>query len=304
MARPVSNLLSQRGITGVVDCDARWAPPAVRFGDYSCSFHVKPNVSMSLGSVRFMGIGSLKEGNRAGQHGVRYPQAKPDGSPEKAESDAREQFLEKAKAESGTVEPRQSIGETTTELKFGVKDGKNTEESIHNASEELFRQSDINAKSDKPTMNEDNREYSEHQNSNPEVLSEEGAREDPNGRNATSQSLLDGANKVELRGQENESVLGIGGKDAGGSSTDESTAAGERARENIDQTRSEMRGGKARSPQSGVIVGNVASAGANALENEGDIPQFSKEQEETGAETLDIACSLQDFMSVFGTQTC
>lgn len=153
-------------------------------------------------------------------------------------------------------------------------------------------------------MNEDNREYSEHQNSNPEVLSEEGAREDPNGRNATSQSLLDGANKVELRGQENESVLGIGGKDAGGSSTDESTAAGERARENIDQTRSEMRGGKARSPQSGVIVGNVASAGANALENEGDIPQFSKEQEETGAETLDIACSLQDFMSVFGTQTC
>jgi hypothetical protein len=256
---------------------------------------------MSLGSVRFMGIGSLKEGNRAGQHGVRYPQAKPDGSSEKAESDAREQFLEKAKAESGTVEPGQPIGETTTELKFGVKDGKNTEESILNASEELLRQSDINAKSDEPTMNEDNREYCEHQNSNPEVLSEDGARKDPNGRNATSQSL-DDANNVELRGQENESVLGIGGKDAGGSSTDESTAAGERARENIDQIRSEMRGGKARSPQSGVIVGNVASAGANALENEGDIPQFSKEQEETGAETLDNAQKgYEQAISGFGT---
>lgn len=32
-----------------------------------------------------MGVGSHKEGNRAGQHGAHYPHAKADGSPEKAE---------------------------------------------------------------------------------------------------------------------------------------------------------------------------------------------------------------------------
>lgn len=74
------SLLSQRGMSRVADSDAR----SLLFGD-ACSLHAKQDVSMSLGSVRFMGVGSFKEGNRAGQHGVKYPQVKPDGSPEKAE---------------------------------------------------------------------------------------------------------------------------------------------------------------------------------------------------------------------------
>jgi hypothetical protein len=85
-ARPGSNMLtSQRGISRGADAGARSA----LFGEY----HVRANatgsrdnhISTSLGSVRFMGVGSLKEGNRAGQHGAKYPQGKPDGSPEKAE---------------------------------------------------------------------------------------------------------------------------------------------------------------------------------------------------------------------------
>lgn len=46
-----------------MDCDVWWVLFVVWFGDYSCLFYVKLNVSMFFGFVRFMGIGSLKEGN-------------------------------------------------------------------------------------------------------------------------------------------------------------------------------------------------------------------------------------------------
>lgn len=98
--------------------------------------------------------------------------------------------------------------------------------------------------------------------------------------------FLDDSDKVEFKGQEDESVMGIGGRRAGERLTDESSGSGETSRENIDKTREEASKGKARSPQAGVIVGHVASAGANALDNVGDIPQFTKEQEETGDEAL------------------
>lgn len=73
------------------------------------------------------------------------------------QQDQRREFLDNAKKESATcideaqapfrdsVESGQSIGEATTELQFGVNDGKSAEEAIENASHELFRQSTINA---------------------------------------------------------------------------------------------------------------------------------------------------------------
>jgi len=115
---------------------------------------VSPHASLGNGSImmsqigglRCMGVGSHKEGNRAGQHGVHYPNAKPDGSPEKEEADARKQFLEKAKEESASnidEAQKQTVGEATTELQFGVKDGKNTNEAISHASEELIKRTTI-----------------------------------------------------------------------------------------------------------------------------------------------------------------
>lgn len=43
------------------------------------------NFGSSLRGVRFMGVGSFKQGDRAGQQGMRVPHAKADGSPEKIE---------------------------------------------------------------------------------------------------------------------------------------------------------------------------------------------------------------------------
>lgn len=148
---------------------------------------------------------------------------------------------------------------------------------------------------EEPIKEEDKRKYPDQQSS--EVSSEVWAAKDDKG---DAHSFVDDANKVELRGQENESVLG--GARAGETHTDEASGSGETARENMENTRSEMRAGKARSPQAGVIVGNVSSAGANALENEGDIPQLSEEQEETGDDTLDKAQkSYEKAVSGFGT---
>ncbi|KAG0570953.1 hypothetical protein KC19_6G200500 [Ceratodon purpureus] len=303
VARSMSSVVAQRGVSRVADSGVG----SVLFGDVranaGCSLHAKENVSMSLGSVRFMGVGSFKEGNRAGQHGAKIPQGKPDGSPEKAEADAREQFLEKAKAESASnqaqepfrdeVESGQSFGEATTELEFGVKDGKDTNEAISNASEQLFKQSTINAKSGEgPIKEEDKRKYPEHQKA--EVSSEASSEKQ-------THSSPDDSNKADLQGQENESVLGIGGHPEGKSHTDEASASGETARENIDKTRSEMRAGKARSPQAGVIVGNVSSTGANAIDNDEKIPEHAFE-EETGEETLDKAQKMYEkAISGFGT---
>lgn len=71
------------------------------------------------------------------------------------QSDARKQFLEKAKAESAAaaaasnnnVDEALQIGEEEdipTELQFGVKDGKTTDEAITHASQQLFKRSTIN----------------------------------------------------------------------------------------------------------------------------------------------------------------
>lgn len=96
---------------------------------------------------------------------------------------------------------------------------------------------------------------------------------------------------MDFRGQEYESVLDIGGQKAGETTHIDEASDGseERARDNIDRARSEMRAGKARSPQAGVIVGNVPRAGANAIETEGDKPQFGRMKEESTDETLDKA---------------
>lgn len=64
-SRPITGLTNSTTSTSRVPADSsRWSNAA---------------------SVRYMGIGSFKEGNRAGQHGVMYPHAKADGSPEKDE---------------------------------------------------------------------------------------------------------------------------------------------------------------------------------------------------------------------------
>lgn len=73
------------------------------------------------------------------------------------QQDRRREFLDNVKKESAahineaqapfrdSIELGQSIGEATTELQFGVHDGKSAEEAIENASHELFRQSTVNA---------------------------------------------------------------------------------------------------------------------------------------------------------------
>lgn len=247
-------------------------------------------------SVRFMGIGSFKEGNRAGQHGLIYPHAKADGSPEKDEADARKEFLEKAKAESaGGMED--GSGQGGTELQFGVKDGKTTDEAIEHASEELITSSSMNAQRSEPEeiKQEDKQTYAGV--SITEDRSWATSQEKEAGETKSDHSR----DKVDLEGRESESVME--GQRGGETQTDEATASGESARHNIEKTRSEMKAGKHRSPQAGVIVGNVASAGANAIENEDDVPQLSKEQQETGDETLDNAQKgFEQATSGFGTE--
>lgn len=72
-----------------------------------------------------------------------------------SQQDRRREFLDKAKEESASrideaqepfrdsVESGQSIGEATTELQFGVQDGKSAEEAINNASQELYKNSNV-----------------------------------------------------------------------------------------------------------------------------------------------------------------
>lgn len=78
-------------------------------------------------------------------------------------------------------------------------------------------------------------------------------------------AFLDDSDKVEIQ---EESLLGVGGRRASKSLTDEVDGLGERAWENIEKTRDEASQGKARSPQAGAIVGNVPATGANALDTE------------------------------------
>jgi len=76
-----------------------------------------------------------------------------------------------------------------------------------------------------------------------EVSSEAWASKDQEGR---THAVLDDSDELDRRGQEDESVPG-----GHSTHTDEASASGETARENIDRTRNEMRAGKARSPQAG-----------------------------------------------------
>lgn len=92
-----------------------------------------------------------------------------------------------------------------------------------------------------------------------EVSSEVWSEKEHDGTSA----FLDDSDKVQVQ---DESAAGVGGRRA--SETEEVDGPGERARENIEKTRDEVRQGKARSPQAGVIVGNVPAAGANALDTE------------------------------------
>lgn len=215
----MESLLQQRGfISRVADSGARLVPAATPFAraprNASLSVHLKRNVDMSLECVRFMGIGSWKEGNRAGQQGVRYLQATLDGiSSENPESDAREQFLEQAKAESAStideeqepfrdaVESGQTIGEATTDLQFGAIDGKSADEAIIHSSKE---QSKTNGKSE-PTKEED----AEHEKE--EISSEVWGSKDEAG---STHAFIDDSRKVNFHGENEESVLGIGGQRA------------------------------------------------------------------------------------------
>jgi hypothetical protein len=103
--------------------------------------------------------------------------------------------------------------------------------------------------------------------------------------------FLDDSDKVEVQGQENESIMGISSRGPGESLEDESTGPGETVHETLDATRAENRSGsKARTPKPGVRVGNVPATGASANETDrGDIPTLSSKQQSTGGETLDRA---------------
>jgi hypothetical protein len=130
--------------------------------------------------------------------------------------------------------------------------------------------------SEGPIKEEDKRKYPEHQKASEVSIA------------AEKDETHSGSDQRDFQGQEHDDKTSVLG--AGESHADEASASGETARENIDKTRSEMRSGTGRrSPQAGVIVGNVASAGANALETEDDTPAFPTDPDETGDETLDKA---------------
>lgn len=215
VAGPKSTHFSQKGKVSVADFGARWVPAAAPFGNASCSLHETPSASKFLGSVRAIGIWGLKSENRARQNGARYARAKPDGSSEKSEC------VENTKAESASnlddsqepfrdaVESGQSIGEATTQLQFEAKEEKEAGEAIRDKSEELFKQSTTNGNSEVGK-----RKSTEHQDPKAEVSSEIWAEKDPNEENATSHSFLDDEKKVDFHGEEDKSVLGIGGERA------------------------------------------------------------------------------------------
>ena len=114
-----------------------------------------------------------------------------------------------------------------------------------------------------PVDKEDKFTLKDHPADNPqaEVSSEVWSGKEHDGTSA----FLDDSDKVQV---EDKSVAGVGGRRASESPTEEVDGPGERARDNIEKTRDEASKGKARSPQAGVIVGNVPAAGANALDTE------------------------------------
>ncbi|XP_024397493.1 uncharacterized protein [Physcomitrium patens] len=213
VAGPKNTHFSQKGKVSVADFGARWVPAAAPFGDASCSLHGTPSASKFLGSVSAIRIWGLKSENRAGQNGARYAWAKPEGSSEKSE------YVQNTKAESASnlddsqepfrdaVESGQSIGEATTQLQFEAKEEKEAGEAIRDKSEELFKQSTTNGNSEVGKC-----KSPEHQDPKAEVSSEIWAEKDPNEENATSHSFLDDEKKVDFHGEEDKSVLGIGGE--------------------------------------------------------------------------------------------
>jgi len=205
-------LLQQRGVIRVADSGARSVPAAALFSRAS-SVRVKSNSNVAHGSVRFVGIGSRKEGSR----GVRYLRAAPDGIDSgNAESGARGQVVEQAKAESASiideeqepfrdaVESGQTIGEATTEQQFGEDHGKSADEAITHASKELY-ESKTHGKPE-ATKVEDPKTEKE------EVSSDVWGSKDEGG---STHAFLDDSEKINFHGEDDESVLGIGGQRAG-----------------------------------------------------------------------------------------
>jgi len=266
--------------------------------------------SLELGGVRYMGIGSFKGGGRPAEHELRLPPTlKPDGSKAKHEQDERERFLGSAKQDlatrisdtertlqDSTVEESSQthvIGGATTELQFGVQDGGPSGAAVDNAYEELLKKSEVSdhkrqTAGDKGQSLEETSTITDHDADNSEV---EIATEVWSAMDGDTSHFLDDSDKVEVQGQENKSIMGIGSQGPGESLQDESTGPGETVHETLDATRAENRSGsKARTPKPGVRVGNVPATGASANETDrGDIPTLSSKQQSSGGETLDHA---------------
>jgi hypothetical protein len=143
-------------------------------------------------------------------------QAAPDGiAPENAEAKAREQMVEKAKAEAASsidekqepyrdcVESGETIGEATTNLQFeNSGDARaDAEQQIHNTNKQLLSPNGEGSEQEKPSKEE----------GEAEVASEVWKSKDNAGN---THAFVDDEKKMEFHGQEDESVLGVGGQRA------------------------------------------------------------------------------------------
>lgn len=141
--------------------------------------------SSEFGGVRCMGVGSLKGGgNRFAERGLHLPSAK-------SEQDGREKFLESVKQDAAkqisdteepfrdSVESGQTIGGATSELQFGMQDGKSRD-------------------------GEETTTLTDHDGDNPhaEIANEVWSAKELDGTNP----FLDDSDKVEVHGEENEAV--------------------------------------------------------------------------------------------------
>lgn len=187
-------LLQRAGVSGVPGSGARLVPDAV---SRPCSVHLKPNVRMFLGSVRFVGSGGH----------VRYLRATPDGnaeSLEQAEAESASTIDAQQEPFRDSVESGQTIGEATTAEQFGENDGKSAGETVTQASKELYQQSKANGKSE-PSQEKSPEDEEKEVSSDVWGSKEKGGTHD----------FLDDSEKIDFQGQDDESVFGIGGQRAG-----------------------------------------------------------------------------------------
>jgi len=151
-----------------------------------------------------------------GRSKIHRLQAAPDGiAPENAEAKAREQMVEKAKAEAasgideiqepfrGSVESGETIGEATTNLQFeNSGDARaDAEQQIHNTNKQLLTPNGKGSGDEKPSKEE----------GEAEVASEVWSSKDNAG---STHAFVDDERKMEFHGQDDESVLGVGGQRA------------------------------------------------------------------------------------------